>query len=72
MGFKAGVNIFLVCSCYYFFLEDDSTVSTQVSYILWTALMCLLIGLVAGFSAFAGSFYFVRRIYTKAQAQKAR
>ena len=72
VGFAVGLHVFLVCSSYYFFLEEGSTMSTKLSYILWTSLICLLIGLVAGFWAFVGSFYFVRRIYTKAQAHKAK
>ena len=66
VGFAAGLHVFLTCFRFYFFLEEGSTASTKLSYILWTALMCLLTGLVAGFWSFTGSFYFVRRIYTKA------
>ena len=72
VGFGASLHVFYVCFSYYFFLEEGSTTSTKLSYILWTSLMCLLIGLVAGFWAFVGSFYFVRRIYTKAQDHKVK
>lgn len=66
MGFTAGVHVFIVCFNFYFFLEEGSTASTKLSYVVWTVLLCLLTGLVCGFCAFAGSFYFVKRIYTEA------
>ena len=72
LGFAVGVHVFAVCSYFFFFVETDSSFSLKLSYALWTIMLCTLTGLVAGACSFIGSWYFVKQIYTKAQAQKAK
>ena len=66
VGFTVGAHTFMIVAYFSFFLEDDSTASVRVSYRLWTMLMSLLLGLVAGACSFMGSLYFVRKIYSQA------
>lgn len=64
LGFAVGVHIFVACSYFLFFVETDASFSLKLNIGAWTAMLCMLTGLVAGTCSFIGSWYFVKRIYT--------
>ena len=56
VGFCGGVMICAFCIC----LSGEEL---SLGYVLWTLSMCSFVGMIAGTCSFAGSYFFVKRIY---------
>ena len=70
LGFGVALHVFLVCAYFFFFVEKDSSTSLWMAYALWTMVLCVLIGMIAGTFSFLGSFFFVSKIYERAHLSK--
>jgi len=69
IGFCGGIHIYVVCT-YLFLQEEGQTFSLELSAMLWSLAMCTLVGLITGNASFAASYFFIKRIYTKASFSK--
>lgn len=72
VGFLVGAHSYAVCTYYYFFLEPGSSFAMEVSFALWSLLMCTLVGLVSGTNSFVGSYLFVKRIYKQVHEDRSK
>ena len=70
LGFIGGVHIYAVCAILFMQRQSGVSVALDLSYMVWSLIMCTLVGLVAAAASFTGSFFFVLRIYTQAQTDK--
>ena len=64
VGFGVGVNLFLVMTQLALLQQTKKT--TYVLFMVWSWIVCMLVGLIAGTFSFLGSFFFIKRIFTKA------
>ena len=74
IGFFVSIHLFIFCWHYNYLTDKPANISihAEICYILWTGMICLLVGLIAGTMAFTGSFFFVKTIYAKAQEGKCK
>ena len=70
LGFISGVYIYAACAVLFMQRQVGASLALDISFMVWSLIMCTLVGLVAAAASFTGSFFFVRRIYTKAQMDK--
>ena len=64
VGYLVGAQLFFLLAWWGFFREDSDSVLVWLNYCIQASMMCVYVGLMAATFSFAGSWYFVYRIYT--------
>ena len=74
IGLFVSIHLFIFCWHFNYFTDKavDISIHAEMCYIIWTGMLCLLVGLIAGTTSFLGSFYFIKTIYAKAQEGKSK
>ena len=74
MGFFVSIPLFIFCWKYKYFADSphDISVHAEMCYMLWSGMLCMIVGLIAGTMSFTGSYFFIKTIYSKAQEGKSK
>ena len=73
LGFLGGAYIY--CFSFFLYIREDPLVRStniDVGYLVWSLFASSFVGFISGTCSFAGSYYFVKKIYKKVELQKER